>query len=359
LSIWRQIGFWAAALLVVVVFLWLFSGILLPFILGAALAYLLDPVADRLQRIGMSRLFATLTIVLLAVVAIAVAVLIIVPILVSQLEAFLARLPSYVARLQALGTWFLQTEVGLYFGSRESGANLNEMVSKGAAWFASMLGSLWAGGQALIGLVSLLVVTPVVAFYLLLDWDRMLAWLDSLIPRHNVETVRRLAREIDIALAAFVRGQGAVCLILGLLYAVSLSLVGLNFGFLIGAMAGLISFIPYVGTILGFVTSVGVALVQFWPNWIPIVIVAAIFVFGQMVEGYFLQPRLIGSSVGVHPVWLMFALFAFGSLFGFVGLLLAVPATAAIGVLVRFAVERYRQSPIYQENGGEPPSLTM
>ena len=147
----------------------------------------------------------------------------------------------------------------------------------------------------------------------------------------------------------------ALCLLLGLYYAFALSLVGLNFGLLIGSVAGLISFIPYVGSIVGFVLAVGVALVQFWPSWIWVVVVAGIFAVGQFLEGNILQPRLVGHSVGVHPVWLMFALFAFGALFGFVGLLLAVPATAAIGVLVRFAIERYRRSPIYWGPAGAPP----
>jgi predicted PurR-regulated permease PerM len=157
-----------------------------------------------------------------------------------------------------------------------------------------------------------------------------------------------LAREIDRAMAGFVRGQGTVCLVLGVFYALSLSVIGLNFGFLIGSVAGLIGFIPFVGSIVGFVLSVGVALFQFWPDWPWIVGVAGIFAFGQFLEGNFLQPRLVGGRVGVHPVWLMFALFAFGALFGVVGLLLAVPATAAIGVLVRFAIGRYEHSNLYR-----------
>jgi predicted PurR-regulated permease PerM len=176
----------------------------------------------------------------------------------------------------------------------------------------------------------------------------MIQRFDALMPRDQVATVRMLAREIDRAMAGFVRGQGTVCLVLGVFYALSLSLIGLNFGFLIGCIAGVIGFIPFVGSIVGFVLSVGVALFQFWPDWPWIVGVAGIFAFGQFLEGNFLQPRLVGGSVGVHPVWLMFALFAFGALFGFVGLLLAVPATAAIGVLVRFAIGRYEHSNLYR-----------
>jgi predicted PurR-regulated permease PerM len=213
---------------------------------------------------------------------------------------------------------------------------------------------VWAGGQALISVVSLVVVTPVVAFYLLYDWDHMIERIDALLPREHAETIRALGRDVNVAIAGFIRGQGAVCLILGLFYAVSLTVVGLNFGFLIGSVAGVISFIPYVGSLVGFFLSVGVALVQFWPDWIWIGAVIAVFVVGQFLEGNILQPRLVGSSIGVHPVWLMFALFAFGSLFGFVGVLLAVPVTAAIGVLVRFAVSRYRLSALYLDRDDGP-----
>ena len=350
-----QAVFWVAALVILLLLLWVFSGILLPFILGMALAYLLDPIADHLQRGGMNRFWATISIVLMSVLVIAIVVLIAVPVLISQLAGFLERLPSYVDRLQALGDTLLRTQLGQFFGNGDVGASVDQMVSQGASWAATLFASIWAGGQAVIGVISLIVVTPVVAFYILYDWDRMVARLDSLIPRDHLPIVRRLARDIDKALAGFVRGQGTVCLILGLFYAIALSIIGLNFGFLIGSVAGLISFLPFVGSIVGFVLSVGVAIVQFWPDWIWILAVAGIFAAGQFLEGNILQPRLVGSSVGVHPVWLMFALFAFGSLFGFVGLLLAVPATAAIGVLVRYAVERYRSSRIYSGRDERSP----
>jgi predicted PurR-regulated permease PerM len=182
---------------------------------------------------------------------------------------------------------------------------------------------------------------------MLLDWDRMVAKVDGWVPRDHVETVRRLGKDVNKAIAGFVRGQGTVCIVLGIFYAVGLTVAGLNFGLLIGLFAGLISFIPYVGSMVGLVLSVGVAVVQFWPDWIMIVIIAAIFFVGQAIEGNILQPKLVGDSVGLHPVWLMFALFAFGSLFGFTGLLIAVPAAAAVGVLVRFALEKYLDSDLY------------
>jgi predicted PurR-regulated permease PerM len=192
--------------------------------------------------------------------------------------------------------------------------------------------------MALLDIAALFVVTPVVAFYLLLDWDNMVEKVDGWIPRDHVDTVRELAKQVDATIAGFVRGQGSVCIILGLIYAVGLSLVGLNFGLLIGLFAGLISFIPYVGSMVGLVLAVVVAIVQFWPDFIMIGAVIAVFALGQFFEGNILQPRLVGKSVGLHPVWLMFALFAFGALFGFVGMLIAVPAAASVGVLVRFAI---------------------
>jgi predicted PurR-regulated permease PerM len=355
LNLRTQVLFWLGALASLLIFLWVFSSILLPFILGMALAYLLDPIADRLETGGMNRFWATITIVVLTVFVVALVALIVVPLLVDQLAGFLDRLPSYAAQVQGVVNSFLETRVGQYFKTQGGGPNVDQVVSHGASWAATVFASVWAGGQAVINVISLVVVTPVVAFYLLYDWDRMLNRIDELMPREHADTIRALGRSINRAIGGFVRGQGAVCLILGLFYAISLSLIGLNFGFLIGCVAGVISFIPFVGSIVGFVLSVGVALVQFWPEWLWVLGVAGIFAVGQFIEGNILQPRLVGSSIGVHPVWLMFALFAFGSLFGFVGVLLAVPVTAALGVLVRFAVEQYRLSALYRHRDPTPP----
>jgi predicted PurR-regulated permease PerM len=198
-----------------------------------------------------------------------------------------------------------------------------------------------------LDVVSLLVVTPVVAFYLLLDWDRMIKKVDSWIPRDHVQTVRQIASDMDTTIAGFVRGQGSMCLILAIYYAVGLSLAGLNFGLLIGFATGMLSFIPYVGATLCLLIAGGVALVQFGADYVSIAIVLGVYFTGQFMEGNVLQPKLVGGSVGLHPVWLMFALFAFGAMFGFVGLLIAVPAAAAVGVLVRFALSRYLESDLY------------
>jgi predicted PurR-regulated permease PerM len=349
----RQIGFWIAALVVFLGFLLVFRQILLPFVAGMALAYALDPVADWFERRGFGRLAATLAILILFVVVFILVLMLVGPILANQLADFIDRIPSYVEKLQGLFATFIDSRWSRFLGvdSTTIHSSLGGLMSQGAAWLTTHLGSLWTGGRALLDILSLFIVTPVVAFYLLYDWDRMVARVDGLLPLDHREEIRRLARDIDRAIAAFVRGQGLLCLILGIFYASGLVLVGLNFGFLIGIAAGLLSFIPYVGFSLGFIVSLGIALVQFAPDWFWVGATVLVFVIGQALEGYVLQPRLIGHSVGLHPVWLLFALFAFGLLFGFVGLMIAIPAAAAIGVLARYGIERYRKSEIYTGTG--------
>jgi predicted PurR-regulated permease PerM len=345
----RQVFFWLVTLAIFVAFLMLFSSILLPFIAGMALAYFLDPVADRLERIGLSRLMATVVILVSFVVVFVLSLMIIIPVLASQLNEFIQRVPAYVTQLQTFiatsnAAWLPDWVDGQMGTIRE---NFTRYLSEGVGFLGTLVEQIWNSGKALLDIASLLVVTPVVAFYLLLDWDRMIEKVDSWVPRHQLGTVRQLATELDNTIAGFVRGQGSLCLILGIFYAVALSVAGLNFGLLIGFFTGMISFIPYVGSTVGLLLSLGVALVQFWPDFIWVGVIAGIFFFGQFIEGNILQPKLVGKSVGLHPVWLMFALFAFGALFGFVGVLVAVPAAAAVGVLVRFAISRYLDSDLY------------
>jgi predicted PurR-regulated permease PerM len=353
MTIERQIVFWSAALVVFIAALWLLSPVMLPFVAGIVLAYLLNPLARRLEHFGVHRAVAGLVIIVLALATLIVLVLVLAPILAGQLSAFIDKLPGYVMRLQSLISDPGHEWLTKILGERlpDASKSVGELMSQGAGWLASFLRSLWSGGKTLVSILSLMVVTPVVAFYLLCDWDRMIKTIDGWVPRPQRETVRSLAREIDAAIAGFVRGQTSICLILGAYYGVALALTGLNFGFLIGFMAGLLSFIPYVGSLTGLVVAVGVAIAQFWPNWTLIIAIVAIFLVGQLMEGYVLAPKLVGRRIGLHPVWLMFALFAFGYLFGFVGLLVAMPLAAAIGVLIRFALRQYLGSPLYQ--GGE------
>ena len=340
--------FWGIGALLAVALLYVFSSVLLPFVFGMCLAYFLDPVADWMERHGLSRLMASIVILLLFIVVIAAVVLILVPVIGGQVGSFVQRLPEYLNKLQGLADSARTGPLSwLFAGSEPLKQDYAKIVSDSSGVVTTVLGSLWTSSMAVVNFLSLFVVTPVVAFYLLLDWDRMVGKIDSWTPRQHVDTVRRLAREIDGAVAGFIRGQGSLCLILGSYYAIGLTLIGLNFGLLIGMFAGLISFIPYVGSFVGLLIALGVALVQFWPDYIWIGATLAVFFSGQFLEGNILQPKLVGASVGLHPVWLMFALFAFGALFGFVGLLIAVPASAAIGVLVRFAITKYLQSEMY------------
>ncbi|HET9716645.1 MAG TPA: AI-2E family transporter [Pseudolabrys sp.] len=344
----RQLYFWLGALIVLVLALWLLSEILLPFIAGLAIAYLLTPVTDHLERLGINRLAAALLIITLVVLLLVYLILLVAPILGGQLSSFIDNVPGYVTKLQGLlsdpSRPWVQKLLGAGFNADKS---IGDLVTQGVGWLTTFLRSLWSGGRALVSLFSLIVVTPVVAFYLIYDWHRMIRSVDSWIPIQHRDVVRKLAREADAAIAGFVRGQTAVCLILGSFYAVALTISGLNFGLLIGLISGLITFIPYVGSMTGLVLSLGVAVAQFWPDYASIVMVLAIFLVGQFFEGNVLAPKLVGESVGLHPVWVIFALLAFGYLFGFVGLLVAVPLAATIGVLSRFALRRYLQSSFY------------
>jgi predicted PurR-regulated permease PerM len=349
----RNIVFWTAALAVFAALLWLLSPILLPFVLGMAIAYMLDPLNRRLTKRGLSRFAAAFIILAGFVIAFAILLLLITPPLVKQLSGFIEHAPAYAQRLQSLASnpnypWLKQI-----VGDNLGGGSASDLTSQAMGYVSGFVGSLWSKGQAVISIFSLLIITPVVAFYLGCDWDHMLASIDQLIPLTQRETVRKLAREIDASISAYVHGQSGVCLILGSYYAVGLSLAGLSFGFLIGVVSGLISFVPYLGSLTALVVSLGVATAQFFPDWGHILIVVGIVLVGQFLEGNVLSPKLVGHSVGLHPVWLMFALFAFGYLFGFVGLLLAVPLAAASAVLIRFALRRYLDSPLYT---GKRPS---
>jgi len=348
----RHVIFWIAALVVFVALLWLLSPVLLPFVVGMAIAYLLDPLAKRLIKRGMSRFVAALLILGGFALAFTLLLLLLVPVLTNQLSAFVNNAPGYAQRLQSLVTDPNYPWLKHIVGDNLVGANksVGDLMNQATGYLTQFLGSLWTKGQALISIFSLLVITPVVAFYLICDWDGIVSSVDRLIPIPQRDTVRSLFREIDAAISAYVRGQSGVCLILGAYYAVGLTLSGLSFGLLIGVISGLISFIPYVGSLTALVVSLSVAVAQFFPDWTRIIIVGGIVLFGQFLESNVLAPKLVGESVGLHPVWLMFALLAFGYLFGFVGLMLAVPLAATAGVLIRFALRRYFESPLYTGN---------
>jgi predicted PurR-regulated permease PerM len=345
----RPITFWIAMLAAVIAVVVLLREVLLPFVAGAVLAYLLDPLATRLERLGMNRLIATLAIVGLLIVGVVALFVLTAPIIVDEIARFIDSFPRDVKQLRGLATdpsrpW-LSKIIGDGLGQAER--SFGELTTLATGWLGTFLSSVWSGGRALISVFSLTVVTPIVACYLIFDWNKMMAVVDNWVPPARRDTVRALAREIDDTIGGFVLGQAALCLILGLFYAAALLLIGLKHGLLIGLAAGLMSFVPYLGSLTGLLVATCVAIAQFWPNWTPILIVPAIFFVGQSLADYVLSPYFVGRRVNLNPVWVMFALFAFGYLFGFVGLLIAVPLAAAIGVLVRFALRQYYASPLY------------
>jgi predicted PurR-regulated permease PerM len=349
----RRLRFWLLGFAVFLAALYLLRSVLLPFVAGMAVAYLLDPICDRLEAWRLSRALATTLLTVLFLVVAVAAILLLIPVLAGQVASLLERVPELVEALRGQSAKLLaivEARVDPAMLERIEGA-LSGSADSLVVWVTNVLGRVISGGVALINLISLLVITPVVAFYLLRDWDRIVARVDTWLPRDHAETIRAQAREVDRTLAGFIRGQGTVCLILGVFYAIALSLAGLDFGLVVGLVAGLLSFIPYVGAIVGLLLSLGLALVQF-DDWLRVAIVAGIFFAGQAVEGNFLTPKLVGESVGLHPVWIIFGLLAGGALFGFVGVLLAIPAAAVIGVAARFALGRYMQSPYYHGGGG-------
>lgn len=340
-----QFKYWGVALTIFVLALWFLGDVLLPFVIGAAIAYFIDPIADRLETMGLSRTAATALITVVAVLAFVLILLLVVPALITQFIELLEVLPQLLRDFRAFADEHFPALFDQDSAAHEALTSFTETVKEhGLEVVQSVLGSAISA----LNIVVLLVITPVVAVYLLLDWDDMIAEIDRLIPRDHAPVIRQLARDIDAVLASFIRGMGTVCLILGTYYAVALMLVGLQFGLIVGAIAGLVTFIPYLGALIGGALAIGLALFQFWGDWVSIALVAIIFVIGQVVEGNFLTPKLVGSSVGLHPVWLLLALSVFGALFGFVGMLVAVPVAAALGVFARFLMGQYFGSRLYQ-----------
>ncbi|MCK0137804.1 AI-2E family transporter [Aliiroseovarius sp. F47248L] len=355
LPVQTQVKFWSVTIAVLAFALWYLGDVIMPFILGGAIAYFLDPVADRLEAAGLSRVAATAIISILAILCFVIAFLMVVPTLVSQSIALADAAPKLLKQLESFLTENIPSLMDEDSTLRQSLGSLGQAIKERGG---ELVGTVVSSAMGVINIVILLVVTPVVAFYMLLDWDRMVAKIDSLLPLDHRPAIRQIATNIDRTLASFVRGQGTVCLVLGTYYAVALMAVGLQFGMVVGFIAGLITFIPYVGAIIGGTLAIGLGLFQFWGEWWHLGAVAGIFIFGQFFEGNILTPKLVGSSVGLHPVWLLLALSVFGSLFGFVGMLVAVPVAASMGVVARFFIGKYQEGLLYkglstQEMGDE------
>ncbi len=331
--------------------LWLLSSILLPFLLGVALAYLLDPVVDRCERLGLGRSLATTLVLLAATLTAFAAAGLLLPVVLDQVQAWAETAPARFRRIgAALDPVRQQVADRLGWAVGGGAPEVWPLVSgELGAWALAALQDLFRSGAAVINTAGLLLVTPLVAWYLLRDWDRLLARIDALLPRRSRAAVRTRCAEIDQVLAGFVRGQLLTCALLGCLYALALGLVGIPNGVLVGLFAGLISFVPFVGALAGLLLAVGLAALEFGAAW-PTLAAAAIFAAGQLLDDYVLRPRLVGPRVGLHPVATLFALFAGGALLGFVGVLVAVPAAAVIAVLLRSALAGYRDSRLYRED---------
>ncbi len=340
--------YWAVFLVVTCLLLWLLSDVLAPFVTGLAIAYLLNPFVTYLSR-RIPRTVASLCVLLLFALIVGTVLIVISPMIGRQAVAFFNDLPGYIDRLKEFANPYLneilgrlgqedvqkiQESAGAYVGTALKGGR--EIVAR-----------IWSGGMAVIDVITFLIITPIVAFYCMRDWPEITQRIDDLFPRRSAKTLRTIFNEFDARLSGFVRGQVIVCLCLGVFYATLLTIVGLNFGLAIGTITGILSFIPFVGSTIGFVSSVGVALVQFDDAQMALV-VAGIFFLGQFIEGNFLTPNLVGKRVGLHAVWVIFALMAGGKLLGFTGMLLAVPIGALMGVVVGYAIMWYKQSPFYK-----------
>ena len=344
----QQFWIWLAVLAITISLIVFVSSVLLPFVAGMAVAYFLDPLADKLEQWGLSRTLATVIITFSFFAAVVLALILIFPLLQGQLIGFFQKIPTLIENFEA---WLAPLKETL--SERIPSEKLEELSeaskSYGGAlvkWLGGLLKGLWQGGLALFNAVSLLLITPVVSFYLLRDWDKVVAKVDSWLPREFAPAIRTVAKDIDVTIAGFVRGQGTVCLFLAVFYGIGLTAVGLDFGLMVGITTGLISFIPYFGMLVGMVTALAIAIAQFG-DVVPVVLVLVVFGAGQAIESMFLTPKLVGEKVGLHAVWVIFALMVGGATIGFTGVLLAVPIAATIGVLVRFSLAQYLVSPLY------------
>ncbi|HEV2189349.1 MAG TPA: AI-2E family transporter [Stellaceae bacterium] len=340
--------FWLGFILIAIIALGMVQSIILPFAAGVVLAFILSPVVGRIERWGIRRSLAALAVLVAFLVCVVLVFVILVPLIQNQVVQLIAKVPALVAFLQDQTKWLMGLlEQRLPKDQMDKLQELiNSKLGEAVAWIATLFQSLITSSIAILNIVSLVVITPIVTFLLMRDWERIVALVDDLVPRQSLTTVRAQARAVSDTLVGFIHGQALVCLILAVYYSVTLSIARLDSGLALGLLIGILAIIPILGAALGFVLALGLAATQYG-TWTSILTVVAIFAVGQVIEGNFLTPKLVGDRIRLHPVWVIFALFAGATLFGFVGVLFAVPAAAVIGVLVRFAVSRYRHSTIY------------
>jgi predicted PurR-regulated permease PerM len=339
--------------------IWLLAPVLMPFAVAAMLAYLGDPLADRLERLGLKRMWAATVVFVVLLLAVCGVLLLLIPLIARQVENLIENLPRYGDWAQNIAWPWLRDRLHLDPNTFDSDRLLEAIkahIGSIGTVTATVLGRVSRSGLGIAMWLTNLVLIPVVAFYLLRDWDRLVATIDRMLPRSIQPTIAHLARESDSILGAFVRGQLLVMLALGVFYGAGLGVVGLTVGPLIGMVAGLLSFVPYLGFIIGFVAAIVAVLVQYG-DWMHVLLVCGVFVLGQLLEGYVLVPKLVGDKIGLHPVAVIFAVLAGGYLFGFLGVLLALPAASVIMVLLRYLLERYRMSELYNEAGPDDPVI--
>ena len=339
---------WLALLTAIFYIFYLLHGILLPFVTGFLVAYLLNPLVHKLKKYGFSRTISTMTLIFAFFIILGGALFIAIPFLKKELLKLAYKMPDYVNRTIAfIEPYVIQLQ---NLAKTNDFKNLDETVSAYfgdmASWALTVLAGLFSNTLALANLISLIILTPVVAFYLLRDWPRLLASLDNLLPRDQAPKIRTILSEIHFKLGAYFRGQSLVCLTLALYYIVALTVTGLDFSITIGLITGIMAFIPYFGYLIGVTAGISVAIGQF-TDWVYIWAVVGVFAGGQIIETYYLLPKLVGDRIDLHPVWIIFALLTGGLLFGFTGIMLAMPVAAMMGVLIRFALKEYRHSSLY------------
>lgn len=343
---------WIIAATIAAVAMYSISNIFLPFIMGLFIAYTMHPMVTKMGQWGIGRSLSTLTLLIGFFLLIGSTLFVLIPFIIRELVVLAGALPEYSNRLFEAMAPHMEI-LSDYIGA----VNFSELQAKASSytenifsWGLKFMASLLTNALAIANLITLIVITPVVAFYMLRDWPALLEQIKRLLPHQQAPTIIALAQKINDTLGGYVRGQSVVCLILAIMYSLGLWLVGLDYAVTIGFITGLFSFIPFVGMLIGVLAGMGVALSQF-DTWLPIVMVGVVFGVGNLIEGQLLSPNLIGGRIGLHPVWIIFALLAGGSLLGFIGMLLALPTAAIIGVLVRYSVDQYLQSSLYY---GEP-----
>lgn len=364
LSLSAQTIFWVLFGLVCVGLVILFNGILLPFVVGAIVAYLLNPLVRKLGLKGMKRWVASILILGIFILFIAGLIAVAAPLIAKELSDFVTHVPQYTQQISAAAKArlsILEQKTGVDVVARVHDTieeNIGNTLQVSQKVVGGVAAGLLMGGSALVGFLTNALLIPIVAYFMMKDWPRITGFVHNLIPKGHKSTINSLMDQIDRKLSGFIRGQLSVCLFLGIMYAVTLSIAGLEYGALIGLGTGLLSIIPYVGSTIGLLSSVGVAALQTGGDWTYVATIAGIFFAGQFVEGNFITPKLIGDSVGLHPLWIIFALLAGGALAGLVGMLMAIPVAAIVSVLLGFAILKYKNSDFYKTPEAAPVVIT-